>query len=197
MRKSLLFCAVLLFAVGVVADDFYHINTEPFWDNSITDGYLAQAQVFEAPQPNASTLANWQFALAGRSDPGQVTFNIYQWSATGPVGNALYSQTLDWGTSNQVFNVTGIGLALTPGQLYGADIDLQGYDGQSAYFMYNQHGYSGFDGWFYNPAFGGWNDVHDTNQYFTADFSFAPEPSTLIMMGSSLLGIGVFRRFRL
>ena len=88
---------MLLLAIGSFADDYRHINTEPYWDGSITLGYLAQAQIFEAPK-NTDMLINWEFKLAGRTDPGQVTFNIFAWSDSGPVGSTLYSQTLDWGT---------------------------------------------------------------------------------------------------
>ncbi len=172
-----------------------NINTEPNWDSNITNGWLAQAQTFEAPSANCSLLSDWEFKLAGRTSPGQITFNIYQWGPSGPVGNALYSQTLAWGTTDQLFDVTGINLALTPGQLYGADIDLQGYSGASVYFNENQTGYPGFDGWWYNPDFGGWNDIGGTNQYFMADFASVPEPGSIVLFGSSLLGVaGILRR---
>ncbi len=185
------------FATANAAD--CNINTEPSWDGNITSGWLAQAQTFEAPSADCSVLSDWEFKLSGRTSPGQVTFNIYEWSASGPVGNALYTQTLDWGTTDQVFDVTGINLALTPGQLYGADIDLQGYSGLSVYYNFNQTGYPGHDGWWYNPDFGGWNDIGGTNQYFMADFTSVPEPGSIVLLGSSLLGVaGVLcRKIRL
>lgn len=197
MKKILLLSAVLLFAGSSFAENCHHINTEQFWDNNITSGFLAQAQTFEAPSVNCSILSHWEFKLAGRTSPGQVTFSIYEWGATGPVGNALYSQTLDWGTTDQLFDINDINLSLTPGQLYGADIDLEGYGGQSVYFSFNQKGYLGFDGWWYNPDAGGWNDVHGTNQYFIADFDSVPEPSTFLLLGSSMLGIAGFVRRRI
>jgi len=174
-----------------------NINTEPSWDGNITSGWLAQAQTFEAPSADCSVLSDWEFKLAGRTSPGQVTFNIYQWSASGPVGNALYSQTLDWGTTDQLFDVTGINLVLTPGQLYGAHIDLQGYSGQSVYYNFNQTGYPGHDGWWYNPDLGGWNDIGGTNQYFMADFTSVPEPGSIVLLGSSLLGVAGALRLKI
>ena len=56
-----------------------NINTEPSWDGNITSGWLAQAQTFEAPSADCSLLSDWEFRLSGRTSPGQVTFNIYQW----------------------------------------------------------------------------------------------------------------------
>jgi hypothetical protein len=176
-----------------------NINTMPFWDNNITSGWLAQAQTFEAPSSTCNVLTQYEFELAGRSSPGQVTFNIFEWGSSGPVGSALYTTNLSWGTTATLFNLTSINLALTPGQLYGAEVDFQGYSGQSIYFQVNQNGYPGHDGWWYNPAFGGWNDVGGTNDYFLANFSggggSTPEPGSFILFGSGVLALaGVARR---
>jgi len=169
------------------------VDTRPFWDNNITNGWYAQAQTFEAPSQNCNVLSEWEFELAGRTSPGQVTFNIYQWGSTGPVGNPLFTENLAWGTSAQLFDVTNINVTLTPGQLYGADIDLQGYSGPSVYFNGNMTGY-GYDGWWYMPSTG-WEDI-PLNQYFAANFSNGvPEPGSFLLFGSSLLGVaGLLRR---
>jgi hypothetical protein len=167
-----------------------NINTEPFWDNNITSGWNAQAQTFEAPSANCNVLSSWEFKLAAGGS--QVTFNIYQWGSSGPIGSALYSQTFNWGDT---IDVNNINLLLTPGQLYGAELDFHGYNGPSVYFNFNQTGYPGFDGW-WDMSNEAWQDVPGTNQYFMANFtSGVPEPGSFLLFGSSLLGIaGVLRR---
>jgi hypothetical protein len=169
------------------------VDTRPFWDNNITNGWFAQAQTFEAPAANCNVLSDWTFALAGRTSPGAVTFSIYQWGPTGPIGSPLFTTNIAWGTTNATYSVPNINVVLTPGTLYGADIDLQGYSGPSVYFNGNKTGYK-YDGWWYMPS-SGWNDL-PLNQYFAADFSNAvPEPGSILLLGTSLLGAaGVLRR---
>jgi hypothetical protein len=176
-----------------------NINTMPYWDGNITGGWTAQAQTFEAPSPSCDVLTEYEFTLAGRSSPGQVQFNIFHWGSSGPIGSAVYTTMLSWGTSASLFDLTGINLTLTPGQLYGAEVDLLGYSGQSIYFQVNETGYPGFDGWWYNPDFGGWNDFPGLQDSFAANFSSSggttPEPGSILLFGSGILGLaGVLRR---
>ncbi len=189
----------LLFGTGVgtAYANSCNINTMPDWDGNITNGYLAQAQTFEAPSPSCKVLSEYEFWLAGRSSPGQVTFNIFEWGAGGPMGSALYTTALSWGTSASLFDLTNINLTLTLGQLYGAEVDFQGYTGQSIYFQDNQTGYPGFDGWWNN---GTWIDFPGLQDDFAANFSSGvttPEPGSILLFGSGILGLASVLRRRM
>lgn len=165
------------------------INTIPYWDGSVTLGWLAAAQTFAAPSPSCNVLSNYEFALAGRTMPGDVQFSIYRWASGGPSGSALFTTTLLWGTSPGLFDISGINLTLIPGQLYGADVNLLGYSGRSLYFDGNQMGDPGGTAWWYNPANGGWNIEPGLNDYFKADFRQpTPESPTLALL---LLGLAL------
>jgi hypothetical protein len=145
------------------------LDTAPYWDGSYTLGYSATAQLI-SPQAACPMLVEYAFELARRKTPGNVTFTIYQWGPSGPVGAALFTSTLPWGTSKTVIMVSNINLTLTPGIQYGIDIDLQGYGDRSVAFTYDHTGYRGGDGWWYN---GNWSDVPGTNHKFRAKWAAA------------------------
>ncbi len=173
------------------------IDTYPYWDGNITRGWNAAAQSFTAPADEP--LNSWQFTLAPRSGGGTVNFSIYDWTASGPVGTALFSQNESWPVAGGNVLVSGINLALVPGKLYGAEIDLLGYSGSSVNFMYNQTGYSGGNG-FWDEYSGSWYNLAGTNLEFSAVFgssSSVPEPSTLIvwsLLGTLAIGLGWWRK---
>jgi len=144
------------------------INTIPDWDDNYTYGFVATAQVI-TPTARCPELVEYAFELAPRSTPGNVTFSIYQWGPTGPVGSPLFTTTLPWGTTKTVILVSNINLTLTPGTPYGIDIDLQGYTTESVAFQNNQIGYKHGDGWWYNGT--SWADVPGTNHKFRAKWA--------------------------
>jgi hypothetical protein len=175
MKKSqfarVTLCVVaLLFALGPQAlAHNCHVDTFPYWDGNITTGWLATAQVI-VPPPNCTMLVEYAFELAGRSSPGSVQFSIYEWSTSGPVGNALFTTTIPWDTTASVIVVSNINLKLTSGTHYGAMIDMLGYTGQSVYFQYNQTGYPRGMGFWYN---GTWIQYDGLNHRFKAKWAKA------------------------
>jgi hypothetical protein len=142
-----------------------------------TDGWYGQAESFQTPAGD-NELISWEFELDGRSSPGNVTFSIDPWSATGPTGPALFTTTVPWGTSIITPVVSGIDLVLNPSKVYAAVVDFQGYFGQSIAF--GDDTYPGGTGFWYDGT--AWNQYSEFDQSFIADFapsSAVPDSSTI------------------
>src|SRR5271165_1263320 len=75
------------------------VNTLPYWDGNITSGWLGQAQTFVAPSASCNVLLDYEFNMAARSSAGSLQLNIFQWGGSGPIGSAVFSITLPWGTT--------------------------------------------------------------------------------------------------
>jgi len=201
--KSRKLVVVLACAISGSAFADVNINTLP-GATTPTSGWIGTAESFYAPAGN-DALLSWQFALDGRSSPGDVTFSIVPWSPSGPSGAPLYTTTIAWGTSPISPVVSGINVLLTSGQLYAAEIDLQGYTGSSVY--YGSSGpYLGGEG-YWTMGYSEWSGYSYLFQGFDADFacsvptgvpSAVPEPTTLIPGALLLLPFGsaAFRQFR-
>jgi hypothetical protein len=167
------------------------INTYPDWDGSVTNGWVAIAQSFIAPSDNV--LDNWMFALDPPGGQNSVAFDIYAWSdLIGPVGSSLYSSVEAWPAGGGDVLVDNIGLSLTPGNLYAAVVDLQGYSGLSVHFQFNQLSYTGGDAsWLDGGA--NWQFLNSGwNTKFRAEF--VPEPSTLLVLTLGAAGLLPRRR---
>lgn len=187
MRRSILLPLAVCVAVPAKA---LVIDTYPDWTGSITGGWLAQAQNFIGPSDNV--LNSWRFSLAAGT--GNVTFSIFNWSASGPVGSALFSTTAPWPSTDSPVDINNINLTLVQGNSYGAVVDLQGQSGNSVHFNNNQNSYNLGNGWWMNSA--GWNNFAGLNQTFRAVFSPVPEPASMIAIGVGLAGLFARRKRR-
>ncbi len=125
-------------ALGASASANTIIDTYPYWDNNVTNGWSRVAQSFVAPNDNV--LDNYKFGFDGSNVTIQV--DIHAWdNNTGPTGPSLWS-TQVVGNVGDV-TLSNINLALTPGAVYALVFDFQGYSGPSIHWMLNNTGNPG------------------------------------------------------
>jgi hypothetical protein len=168
------------------------IDTYPFADGNVTNGWLGTAQTITIPIENI--LVSYRFELAARTAPGDVTFAVFDWGASGPVGPALFSTTVPWSLAGS-YEVLGINLPLVTGQQYGFVVDFQGYVSQSSHFI-GSDVYAGGEGWWNS---GTWQELASLEQLFRAEFESArvdsvPEPTTFVLVAAGLIGFALRRR---
>ena len=190
MKKTLALAALGI-AVPSAVQAITIIDTYPDFQGNYTSGYIAQAQEFVAPNDD-NVLLSWQFSLEVRVGQGDVTFGVYNFSAAGPTGSALYTSTFPWGASGNKL-VDDINLALAPGGRYFAVVDFHGYNQSSIAFNANQNSYNAGNGW-WNNGVSGWQDLNGLNQTFKA--TFVPEPATMTAFGLGALALLRRRKLR-
>ena len=127
----------------------YVIDTYPFWDNNITNGWFAIAQSFVV-NPVDNKLNTYKFAIAGGS--GSLNFSIVPWNInTGPTGAAVYSTVVGWPGVDGDVTLNGINTVLTANATYAAIVDLNGSSSQSVHWMANNSGNpTGHASWYNN-----------------------------------------------
>jgi len=171
------------------------IDTYPYWDNNITNGWARMAQSFIAPTDNV--LETYTFGFDGSNVNIQV--DVYEWDETvGEVGPSLYS-TQVVGNPGDI-TLSNINLALNSGTRYALVFDFQGYSGPSIHYMLNDTGNPGGDASWWN---GSWQYLNSGwNTKFRAEFSgggrftirlsgSCPGPKTLSWSGAGSGQMGI------
>ena len=183
---SLLIAGIM--ALPIIANADTVIDTSGDWDGSINFLWEGSGQSLTVPDVD-TTFDSIGFFFDAEADGQVFTFELND-ALNG--GSTLFSTDF---TVDGEFNLIDINQQLTAGQLVFAQIDYNGYVGNSAHFIVGDV-YSGGSSSFFNGIdhddFGG--SLFDHR--FTATFSGVPEPSSMLVV-TGISGLAILRRRRL
>jgi len=210
MKKSLFLAALLLFAVSGFADTIIN-NFNGYSDYWHPYGYPNTAtygELFTAPS-GVSNLSSFGFYMGDSLGGGNILTGAYiaTWNGS-EAGTLLYdSGQINYdNVGNEFINVSNANVAVTPGSQYVMFLSISKYYGQSGGTTYVSQGGTNpnLNGFVYNNNSGDFNSLFTTawsgpltpDWAVNLDFnSGVPEPGSLVLMGSGVLGLaGMLRR---